>query len=90
MSLDVYLYLEVDSGNGIKKICVYDANLTHNLNRMAHSYSEEFYKALWRPGELFANPTARDIAPIIEGGLEDLIANPAKYEPLNPPNGWGS
>ena len=78
MSLDVYIE---ESG--------YSANITHNLNRMADAVSEDFYKAIWRPEELFDNPKAKDIIDIIQCGLVELVLNPGKYKEFNASNGWG-
>jgi hypothetical protein len=37
-----------------------------------------------------ANPVrAYEIIPIIEKGLEDMLARPKHYETFNSPNGWG-
>lgn len=76
MSLDVYI---LESG--------YSANVTHNLNMMADAAG--IYYALWRPEEIGAK-FAKDIIPIIESGLVELIMNPSKYRKYNPSNGWGS
>lgn len=61
MSLDVYLYGESRNeecdcptcGNGHMRtvtVCLYSANITHNLGRMASEAG--IYEALWRPGEM--------------------------------------
>lgn len=76
MSLDVYI---LDSG--------YSANITHNLSKMADAAG--IYYAVWRPEEIGAK-FAKDISPIIEKGLVELITNPSKYRAYNPSNNWGS
>jgi hypothetical protein len=67
VSLDVYLYAsetstcekcgheqQVSSGG-----CVYDANITHNLGRMAQEAG--IYLALWSPGEMKAPDQSKAI-----------------------------
>lgn len=56
MSLDVSLYREkiVSYDKGLTFVqeneCLYDSNITHNLNTMAEKAG--IYKALWRPYQL--------------------------------------
>lgn len=56
MSLDVRLYrkyhISYDGGKTLeeKEECVYDANITHNLGKMANEAG--IYEALWRPHRL--------------------------------------
>lgn len=83
MSLDVYLSYEED-GNDIN---VYSSNITHNLGRMAEAAG--MYKALWRPEEE-GWTKARDIAPVIEAGLQKMKEDPALYKRLDAANGWGT
>lgn len=79
MSLDIYLY-------EVSEHCVYDANITHNLNAMASNAG--IYKHLWRPEELGITEAAELLKPL-EEGLERLKANPDHFKQFNPPNGWG-
>lgn len=65
---------------------VYDANITHNLSQMADAAG--IYKALWRPEELGIT-TAHQLTEQLRTGLAALLAEPEKFEALNPPNGWG-
>lgn len=69
---------------------VYEANITHNLNRMARSAG--LYEALWRPEELFPNQViyARLLIPYLIAGANELVSDPEKYKEFNPINGWGS
>ena len=46
MSLDVELFEKID---GVDRL-VFEANVTHNLNRMAEAAG--FYKEVWRPEEI--------------------------------------
>lgn len=66
---------------------VYDANITHNLGRMAEAAG--IYKPLWRPEEIGIS-LAGDLVRPLEAGLARLEADPEKFRDLNPPNGWGS
>lgn len=111
MSLDVSLYrtyhISYDKGKTLeeKEERVYDANITHNLGKMASEAG--LYEALWRPYRLKegyvpttdydkelefedANTTyAYELISIIEKGLEELKSKPEHYETFNSPNGWG-
>ena len=65
---------------------VFEANITHNLNRMAAEAG--IYEACWRPDEIGAE-RAKDIVPLLEKGLADMKARPSHFEQFNAPNGWG-
>lgn len=80
MSLDVYL-TDADGGE------VYWANITHNLNKMASEAG--IYACLWRPDEHGITHARQIIEPLV-AGLALMAAEPARFEALNPPNGWGS
>lgn len=64
-------------------------NITHNLTKMASAVSDDFYRAIWRPEELFVIPTTTYVLPLLEEGLSELKSNRHKYEKFNSPNGWG-
>ena len=66
---------------------VYSANITHNLNTMADAAG--IYEALWRPEELGISK-AGDLVETLEKGLRALIAEPPKFQAMNPSNGWGN
>lgn len=111
MSLDVTLYevktLECECGKvhelGTEEI--YEANITHNLNKMAEEAG--IYEACWRPYQLreeydkdwnheeerdfaeFIVTKSYELIDIIEKGLGDMKAKPDHYEQFNSPNGWG-
>lgn len=80
MSLDVYLH-------GAHGNCVYSANITHNLNKMADAAG--IYQHLWRPEEIGITRAVELIAPLTEG-LSDMLRRPEHYQKFNPENGWGS
>lgn len=71
----------------VQPTCVFDYNITHNMNRMADAAG--IYQALWRPEELGFEFAWQLIAPL-EQGLAYLLANQEELEKLNPPNGWGT
>lgn len=79
MSLDVYLEV-------VRPVTVYDANITHNLNKMAEAAG--IYKHLWRPDEIGVTKACELIEPLT-AGLAKLKADPAHFEQFNAPNGWG-
>ena len=75
MSLDISL---------VKKEYVVDMNITHNLVPMWKKAG--IYDALYNSDDL----EAKEVLPILIGGLADMVAKPKEYEKLNSPNGWGS
>ena len=66
---------------------VYSDNITHNLTTMADEAG--LYKYLWKPADINITKASDLIEPLRQG-LHNLKMNPAKYEKLNPENGWGS
>lgn len=88
VSLYRKLYLSYDEGKTYveKEECVYDANITHNLGKMADKAG--IYYALWRPEEI-EKSKAKDIIELLEKGLSDLKSRPEYFEKFNSPNGWG-
>ena len=86
MSLDVDLMVT-------QPVSVFDANITHNLGKMASevklSNGMTLYQVLWRPDESNLK-YARDIADLLEEGWNILMADPEHFKKFNPENGWGS
>ena len=80
MSLDVWL-------EEIKPCEVFQANITHNLGRMAEEAG--IYKHLWRPEELGITTAQELIAPL-QDGLNKLLLEPERFKQFDPPNKWGS
>lgn len=75
--------VEVDeSGGGY----VYEANITHNLSRMADEAG--VYRALWRPKEIGVTRAAQ-LVESLRDGLATLNGDPERFRALNPSNGWG-
>ena len=80
MSLDVYL-------RAPRKVEVFAANYTHNCGKMA--VEAGIYECLWRPDETGITQAGQLIEPL-RAGIARMKADPARFEKLNPPNGWGS
>lgn len=84
MSLDVYLMVpNFDTGDNEY---LYNANITHNLGKMADEAG--IYMAMWRPEEVGFEHAYQLIEPLLEG-LAKLKSDPDKYSAFNAPNGWG-
>lgn len=66
---------------------VHTFNITHNLADMAAAAG--CYDAMWRPDEIGATRAGDLIGPL-ESAVAALKSAPAKFLPLNPPNGWGN
>lgn len=79
MSLDIYLEVEGQT--------VYEANITHNVNRIAEAAG--CYRELWRPDEVGIDAASQLIEPL-KAGLMSLVSDPVRFEALNPENGWGT
>ena len=67
---------------------VYEANITHNLGRMAGECGQ-LYEALWRPDEQDWTH-ARDLIEPLRDGLAILQTDHDRLQEFNPSNGWGS
>ena len=78
---------DVVKENEFETACVFDANITHNLNKMADEAG--IYEACWRPEEIGATK-ASDIIPILEKGFEDMKARPEHFKKFDSENGWGT
>lgn len=71
----------------MRRTQIYSGNITHNLGGMAEAAGIQ--KHLWRPDELGIK-RAGDLIQSLKAGLDNLRADPAKFEAMNPKNGWGS
>jgi hypothetical protein len=80
MSLDISL-------SKVMEVEIFSSNITHNLTNMAEVAG--IYKAVWRPEEEGIK-TARQLIPILETGIESMLADPDKYKKYDAPNGWGT
>lgn len=89
MSLDVTLFVEVDTGGPEpREFGVFDANITHNLNRMASEAG--VYNYVWRPDECQDVALAGDLIAPLRAGIKQMEDDPQRFIALNPENGWGS
>jgi hypothetical protein len=79
MSLDVTL-------RRMQMTEVFDANITHNLNKMAQEAG--IYKHLWHPDQVGISKAEQLIGPL-EEGLAVLKADPTRFKAFDAPNGWG-
>ena len=97
MSLDVYLIGETKDVGCICPNCdhkhtrketeyFYSANITHNLNNMAHEAG--VYEACWCPEKIGAT-TAADLIPFLREGIVEMEADRPRFEKFNASNGWG-
>ena len=86
MSLDVDLMVT-------KPVSVFDANITHNLNRMAAkvelSNGMTLYDIMWRPEEHDLK-FAKDISELLDEGWNILLSDPDHFRQFTPENHWGS
>lgn len=80
MSLDVYL-------TAIRPTSVFEANITHNMNRMAKEAG--IYQHLWRPDEIGITKAAQLIEPLT-AAVALMRTDPDRFCAFNPENGWGS
>lgn len=98
MSLDISLYGPTETVECVcsccehvhtrqSRECYFDANITHNLTRMADAAG--IYKHLWRPEEIGITKASQLIEPL-RIGLELLQSDRKVFEIFNPENGWGS
>ena len=80
MSLDVTLTKTMPCA-------VYDANITHNLGKMAEAAG--IYNHLWHP-ETVGVKTAGDLIEPLQAGLKIMLDDPEKFKQFDSPNGWGT
>ena len=80
MSLDVWLV-------AVRKVEVFSANITHNLNRMAEEAG--IYECLWRPEEVSIEKAADLIEPLCSG-IALMESDPDRFRKLEAKNGWGT
>lgn len=78
MSLDVTLRFKDED--------LFEANITHNLNKMAKEAG--VYEACWRPEDINAKK-AKDIIPLLESGIQKMKEDPEHFKKFDAPNGWG-
>lgn len=82
MSLGVELFEKVD---GVDRL-VFEANITHNLNRMAEAAG--FYKEVWRPEEIGVKQAKQLVEPLTNL-IAKLKSDQEYFETFEPENKWG-
>lgn len=65
---------------------VFEANITHNLGKMAENAG--IYKYLWRPEEIGIKFAYQLIQPL-EEGLALMKSDPERFKAFDADNGWG-
>jgi len=85
MSLDVYLKNDPCPHCGLSAPG-FDANITHNLNKMAESAG--IYAIVWRPEEHGISHASQLIGPL-EKAIALMKSDPERYKQYDAPNGWG-
>jgi hypothetical protein len=70
----------------MRPIEVYEANITHNLSKMAGEAG--ICGCLWHPKENGIE-TAADLIEPLRSGIAQMEADPARFKAFNAPNGWG-
>lgn len=80
MSLDVTLTL-----TATRKVSVFDANITHNLNKMAEEAGIYIY--LWRPVGI---KTAAELIEPLKVGVQKMKDDPGHFKQFDAENGWGT
>lgn len=96
MSLDVTLHIPPCADaqqhplEDEERKVVYEANITHNLNKMAKAAG--LYEALWHPERAVTTSQveAKSLIPLLRAGLLRLQALPEKYRAFDASNGWGT
>lgn len=93
MSLDVCLYgtpedRECHECGHVRpvSVCVFDANITHNLGRMAAAAG--IYMHVWRPEEMGIVTAKQLIAPL-KTGIARLREDEGAFRIYDSANGWG-
>ena len=89
MSLDIYLYLSIDTGgNEPKTVILFENNCTHNYRTMAKEAG--IYEYVWRPDECDDVKTAGDLIKPLRAGIKLMEDEPQRFIVLNPANGCGN
>lgn len=80
MILDIYF-------NKVRRVTVYQTNITHNLRDMAEAAG--VYGVLWRPEENGIQ-AAGQLEEYLIKALDLLRADPERFREYDAPNGWGT
>tara|TARA_R110000824_G_scaffold173688_2_gene351818 strand:+ start:392 stop:742 length:351 start_codon:yes stop_codon:yes gene_type:complete len=89
MSLDISLYMDVDTGgNTPERFDLFSASYTHNARDMASEAG--IYTHIWRPEDLIDFHCAGDLIEGLRDGVRLMEYDPARFIAVQPENGWGS
>jgi hypothetical protein len=77
-----HIGLTIDTGGPEPASLDADWNYTSNCGPMWRAAGADLAE--------FHGKTAGECLPVLEAGIAELRANPAKYIAMNPENGWGS
>jgi hypothetical protein len=84
VSYDISLYMQVDAG-GPEPITVYPADIGNCTSNVAPMWAD----ALGHRLADLAEKNAGESLAVLQRAVAVLEADPAKYEAMNPSNGWG-
>jgi hypothetical protein len=76
------VYLQIHTGVEFAEVAEV-GNMTYNVHAM-------YVKAMGFGLREFDGKTAEDCIATLDFGIANMKADPATYEALNPPNGWGN
>ena len=82
MSLDIWL-----DKPAVEAMTVFDANITHNLGKMAEE--AKIYGVLWRPEEHEITHAWQLIEPL-RGAIKEMKDDPGRFKKYDADNGWGT
>lgn len=76
MGLDLSLYFEIPTAKGEEHYRVFARHISHSARTVAIDCSDTLYNAIWHPYNLFDEPTAKQLIPLLKIGLEALNSTP--------------
>ena len=82
MSLNIWL-----DKPAVEEMTVFDANITHNLGKMADEAN--IYDVLWRPEDHEITHAWQLIEPL-RSAVKEMKEDPDRFKKHNPDNGWGT
>lgn len=92
MGISIWIIQEkwesLDKGNTWREIkdTVYDANITHNLSKMA--FESGIYDAIW--GISDSQTICSEVSEMLAKGIQDMKDRPEYYRQFSAGNGWGT
>lgn len=88
-----YSFLSESDMNNYNMEDYWTGNITHNLGEMASNIpinETTLYYVIWRPEEIFENPTTSILINYITKGINYMIENRLSLLKFESPNGWGT